>query len=564
MLIACAALTVLSLVALRAARDGVPQSESAADTELRASDFDIAGGDYADQVRVGFQPRSGVRPIRLEPPIDWNMDPLHDRNWRYQLSAWRMLDPIWAEAGRHDGAWLAARVMPWIADWYRYHVGQGRRSHYEWYDMATGFRAQHLAMIVWRHRHGRFPLTPAQVRMVDDLARRHVRMLRRPGFVADGNHGLFEIQGLRLLCAAWQGDACLGEEPYSARMLSRLVRAQFDRRGVHTENSPGYHVFVLRTLEAIRPELFPSAAPGFATTLHAARAVAPWFNLPDGRILPMGDSSGHGIDDKGWSPPCRFRDGAGRCIIAVDLARSGYAVVRTAPSLPGREAEMLAVGGAAHAPGHHDHADELGFVWWAGGRALFTDPGKYSYDHDRWREYFTSARAHNVAGLQGVRFGPRQTRTHDSALESMQRKGDRYVIDGTVRRAGGFVDRRRLVYTPGRALTVDDRIHATPDARPVVYWHLGASVRAHPHGDGRVDLRDRTGRRLASLRLLRGACRPHIERGRTQDPIQGWLSPSYRKRVPADVIEYRCAAGVAHVRVRIDLASRHASGARAR
>lgn len=42
---------------------------------------------------TGFVPAGrAVAPWPFQLPLDWNVDPFRDRNWRYQLHAWRMLD----------------------------------------------------------------------------------------------------------------------------------------------------------------------------------------------------------------------------------------------------------------------------------------------------------------------------------------------------------------------------------------------------------------------------------------------------------------------------------------
>jgi hypothetical protein len=525
---------------------------------LQKSDFMIFGGGYSAQVRDGFRPRGDVAAIHLQLPLNWNMNPFQDRNWRFQLSSWRMLNPVWSHWYGRDWKRLGDEVMPWIHDWYVYHVAQRKSSDFDWYDMAAGYRAQHLAMVLWLQKNGQLALTPEQLREVHELARWHIEKLRDPDFITHGNHAIFQIQGLRLLCLTWPGAGCRGEEAYSSRLMGKLLHSQFGEQGVHTENSPAYHLFVLKTFERIRPALYPPIEQDFKHTLAAAREVAPWFTLPDGRVVPMGDSSGNGAKfAMGAVPPCSSRDLAGSCIISKDIVAGGYAVVRTAPGTRPANTSMLIVDGASVAPKSHDHADELSFVLYNDGRPLLVDSGKFSYNHDQWRDYFQSDRAHNLVGVLGQSFGPADTITDGSALKGMTVKNGIYVVTGRVERKG-LTHQRRLTYRPGVSLVVADRVEGDKRMRPVVYWHLAPGLSAQVTGD-EVDI---TAAKdvLARLSLQHGECKPTIVKGQSYGSIQGWVSPSYMKRLPAVVVEYRCAAGVRDIQTRIAL-GQHAAKA---
>ena len=208
-------------------RSGMQAGPLPQSIDLKKSDFMVFGGNYDNQMREGFRPRADIAAVRLTHPVDWNMDPFHDRNWRYQLSAWRMLNPIWARWYGRDWSRLVAEVMPWVHDWYVYHVVLKRSSDFAWYDMAAGYRAQHLAMLLHLQKEHLIALTPEQLSEVRTLARLHMRKLRDPTFVTHGNHGIFQIHGLRLLCLSWPDAACRGEEAYSSRLMADLLHSQF-------------------------------------------------------------------------------------------------------------------------------------------------------------------------------------------------------------------------------------------------------------------------------------------------------------------------------------------------
>lgn len=527
--------------------------------QLRKDDFDVFRPGYERQVAEGFRPRGDLAPVAMVQPFDWGMDPFHDRNWSFQLQAWRMLDPIWDAFYGSDWSRLKSEVMPWVMDWYRYHVSESRESPFSWYDMSAGLRAQHLALIVHLHQQGFMPLGNDELAVVRALSELHVERLCTPGFIAMNNHGLFQLRGLRLLGQAWSGQRFARAEPaYSARMMKRLLDRQFDAHGVHVENSPDYHGLLLRKFEEIRPELFPGIELALSTMLGLAREVLPWLTFPDGSIANIGDSAGNGEAlDAGFTPDHTLHCAAGEVWVR-DLSSSGYAVVRSAAGVPPEDASMLIVKAQALSK-THAHADHLGMVLYHAGRYLLADSGKYTYNKDAWRDYFVSDRAHNVVGIAGEYFGPQDTTTIGPGLSGAVVSGETVEIEGEIVRREYFRHRRRIVYRPGDQLDVIDRIDARPGDAPVAYWHLPAGVDAEI--DGSCVHLFANGSRLARISVADPGTVPHLVHGQTEPVIQGWTSRAYKAKVASTVVEFHAPADCRLIETTIALCAVVAVGA---
>ena len=148
-------------------------------------------------VRASSRRASDLPPQPFRLPFDWNADPLNDRNWMFQLHAWRMLDPhlnrLLAEPG-HPRAF--ADILEVVADWHRGNV-RNRPGPFTWYDMATGVRALKLALL------GRIAERQDYVfddpGLITDLVERHIPELSRPEALEWNNHGLFQLSGLMAL-----------------------------------------------------------------------------------------------------------------------------------------------------------------------------------------------------------------------------------------------------------------------------------------------------------------------------------------------------------------------------
>ena len=510
--------------------------------ETRPGDFKIASGGYDSLIAEGFKPRADLAAVRLSVPIEWNMDPFKDRNWRFQLQAWRMLNPIWGEYLKSESPELLTEIWNVVRDWGEYHVIEGRTPSYAWQDMATGIRAQHLAYFHRLRTDGLWDPSAEDDALLDALTKKHVERLFGEEGIARNNHAFFQVHGLRLLCnEANPLDACKGEEQFSASTMQRLITAQFDEDGVHTEDAPDYHSFTLRTLKGIRLALYPSLDREVTARLAKAEALMPWFTMPDGALANIGDSEGVGYPVKAkLADSCDDPD-VSPCVYHKNLVASGYAMVRAQWSPDPASASMLVVTGTSHEYGH-DHADELSFLMYHQGRAIFVDSGKYGYEKDEWREYFLSDVAHNTVGIEGATFAPGDTRSRGTSLTSMAHEERSYVITGLVMRGDSFIHQRSLRYTPARhQIVLDDEWSIPSGARAVSRLHLAPGLSAGIEG-ANVLISDEAGSAIVVISGSSENCRPEIARGQESLVKLGWFSQAYLQVSPTTSVSYVCDA----------------------
>lgn len=515
--------------------------------KLEIGDFPVTSGNYAAQVRHGFRPRRDLKPVKITVPVDWEMDPFQDRNWRFQLHAWRMLPAIWSEfLARRNGKVVVTEIMPWIRDWHRYHVVEGRSTEMTWHDMATGVRSQHLALLGFLQARGEIALPEPDQALVRELATEHIRRLLDEEFIARGNHAIFQLVGLRMLGEVFPDLPRASEEAdYATGLMARLLKSQFGPLGVHVENSPSYHHFAVEQFGRINPSLFPALESKFRKTLNTAREVEPWFGMPDGSIVAFGDSEGvsKAVLQPSAQGDLETRSDDGRRLIARDLSPAGYAIVRTGPEVPLESASMLAVKTQCLSSGHAQ-ADHLTFELFEQGRRLIVDSGKYTYDTTHWRRYFKSDRAHNVVGLAHRDFDPGSTPPGSAAMSKTQLSNGIFFVSGHVVRSRDFKHSRTFEYQPGMRLRIRDRV-ALVSGRPVAYFHLAPDLHAEVGDDGgSVNVVDASGLRRMRFVFDMAILTPRIVKGQVEPHVQGWYSPSYRVKQAASVVELAVAPGV--------------------
>lgn len=439
-----------------------------------------AGSEIEAFLFEGFAPQArgdlGRYPFSV--PFDWSLDPFLDRNWMFQLHGWRMLDAFFSRMSSGDVSYIG-KVM---TDWYEFYVAHPNRTPWYWYDMSMGLRASKIAYLLrWCHEEN--AALPLATDVLEGLLSVHIQHLTNPDELNPGNHGLFQLNGLMALLDAlertgrWQ-KALESARAYAIDYMTQVLKNQLGTLGVHTEDSPDYHFFVLSKIRQVL------AAPWWAIPeMDAVQAVCEradvakyWLVTPALRCPPVGDSA-EGVK---LSDTARLREWPHETqghSLAAQL--DGYAVVRSEPEVPEAQSHYLFFQGSFHTSGHK-HADCLSFVWQEKGRYLLWDAGKYGYQRDATREYIRSTRSHNTVEIDERDFSRNKRDAYGSAIESVSRCGEGWLIVASVAHGRNRVEHRRvLFYRPGIGLDVLDLIasHKLGRRSYRLWWQLGPDAK---------------------------------------------------------------------------------------
>jgi len=175
---------------------------------------------------------------------------------------------------------------------------------------------------------------------------------------------------------------------------------------------------------------------------------------------------------------------------------------------------------------------------------ILADPGTYCYHGEpAWRRFFRSTAGHNtleVAGAdQSEPGGPFLWVTQARTRTLECRAGDRPVQTWTAEHDGYHRLRARVTHRRAvsldrdrRLLTVVDTVRTAAEVPVRLSWHLGPDVSvALDAGVARLSWPAAGETRTATLSLPAGlAWSAH--RGE-EDPVLGWYSPGFGRRVPA-------------------------------
>lgn len=484
--------------------------------------------------KKGFKPRNDNLPYILKLPIDWLEDPFNDRNWMFQLHAWRMLDAYFKRNEDNDLRYIAQIINDWVL------FEKNHESKWLWYDMSTGLRALKITLYLKlchekKLRHN--------IKDLSYLLHKHFMHLSNPEELNSGNHGLFQLHGLKSLAYIIEsnGDSAYNMsdmKSYANKKMSELITSQLGVYGVHTEDSPDYHFFTHKKITNIlNSPWWNDLDKNIVKTLELGDYAKSWLVSPDNRCVTIGDST-NGIrrdlpDLEKW-PHTKV----GKYISArVD----GYGIIRSDASVKVTESSFLFFQGSFYSQSHK-HCDDLSFILKEKGIDLLIDSGKYGYQQDKYRKYFLSTRAHNTVEVDGKSTSRNSKNSYGSAI-----LGKPMYIDGfwlirakVNHEVNQYIHERVIIYKPGKDLYVLDKLTNTSQviSREVrQWWHFDTEADLIFSDDKVVAQNDKNMKIEITSSSSNGEVFYNTYKGYDSgDKLIGWVSKKYLEYEPTSTL----------------------------
>jgi hypothetical protein len=318
--------------------------------------------------------------------------------------------------------------------------------------------------------------------------------------------------------------------------LSALVLRSVDEQGVSNEQAVFYQAYN-RTRYRLAEDRLRAVGlqpgTGFARVALMPRFLA-LATLPNGEYEMLGDTEASPLSSipGTWAEFVASAGAHGPKPPATMAFADGYLFARTGWGEHRAFADetFLSVRWGDAPRTVHGHPDGAAVTLFAWGTRLLVDPGKWTFNHDARRTFFTSRRAHDVVVVDGLSWRRSAATTRLSRTETSRFVDLRLATDGFagVHQVRRVTWSRRLDY-----LLVEDRLSSSQPRTFRQVWHLvdgsapslGVSTVVTHRARGNVLIRELVGR--PDLRIVSG---------RT-DPIQGWISYHYGTRVAAPVVE---------------------------
>lgn len=502
----------------------------------------------ADLLLANRWPNARFPDVELPPSPTWTEDPFHEKFWRFDFYGLRPLRHlVWAWRTTGD-----VRYRDRLLQVMESFVAHGHDSPFAWDKHTAAYRGISLVNIFFKLKHGG-ALSPqleegltARIREVGDF------LLEPKNFEKDFNHGLAEAGALLLIAENFPEfpDAALWRATALQR-LDGMLSSVLDEDGVEVEQSPFYHFYFMTGYWEIYRWARENSVPLLGQSEQRVRQMlryAAFITLPNGEVPLIGASVRRNVrksedtprylEMAELDPGLKYVLTAGKAGTPPTETRtlfpsSGQAVLRssfgTAEDFLQQTHVIFDVGPYRT---NHSHLDALSVHLYSAGRVLLTDSGLFSYELGPEYDYFHGTRAHNTVVVDGKDQAEGPARAGLSAGEAgwSYQSGEHALYDGVVHRRAVLLLRRDLV------LVVDDLTSATPRTYEQM-WHLFAGAELRVEGLKVTALAD--GRPMLAVHQARPEGMELLQASGATDPLEGWLSSVYEKKVATWALRYR-------------------------
>ena len=384
--------------------------------------------------------------VELPAGVSWSEDPFSSSSWRFNLHSLRPVEQLlgaYVETG--EPAFLG-RAKELIESWIDRNVTLPPPSDHSWHDHATAKRLTQMVLF-WQHRDRVTWNRSFLIKLLSSI-HLHAEILSLESFYThQHNHGMFQSVSLLQTAVAFPEFVRSGAwRDTGLRRLQDEILWAFTEEGVHRENSPLYHRYVLRLIEWAlsldEPGHASLADPNLHQLLDRAYRYILHIALPNGEFPLFGDSDTNqlaawypdGANPRGrpFTVPKRVADReeivyaltrgrAGKrppdAVPIVCYPESGYAFFRSGwPEEEDYEDAIHLSFKAQCLSRAHRHADLLSFCLYGFGERWIVDSGPYGHGKDDpFQRYMRSALAHNI-----VLFGDGLAQGRPDVLDRVQ------------------------------------------------------------------------------------------------------------------------------------------------
>lgn len=262
----------------------------------------------------------------------------------------------------------------------------------KWYDHTTANRTQALIQYLYLAQEmGRKVNTSKYV----NLLRKHVEVMGDDSKYKTNNHGLMMDRSLVVL------GYVLDDQQIVNKGKNRAINTfwySFSSQAIHLENSPHYHLMVVRMYNEIENYLNrkeDSLGPIIVNYLDLAKEYIPKLSKPNSTLPAIGDSGTSKASKK-------------KIYENIYDFEAGIAVLQYEKPNP-----MYLSFVAGYSSRVHKHNDDLSITLNYKTKDFLIDPGKYSYTGNKTRSYITSRRAHSSFYLEGFNYKIKNENRYD-------------------------------------------------------------------------------------------------------------------------------------------------------
>jgi hypothetical protein len=360
--------------------------------------------------------------FQLQDTFDWEMDPFKNRTWQWQLNCFFFITDIIAYDCKAPNGANVLKAISLIKSWGTNFLDTCYNSTFEfaWHDHGSAMRVEQILLLI-RHveeRHyGFFDDYPEVYDYLSHFLYVHANFLVQDRFYSrHTNHGIEQSRVLLLLSIVLK--CSFFSENWKQVAIERLnseLNFSFTSEGVHVENSPAYHYFVLKIFLQVIADYsdceLGQLAANFEDIARKALYFLTFIIQPDGALPIIGDTEavkvGNVFEEYFSGMPeyqyylyahSQGRTGSPAPVNYHICRESGYGIVRSRWSRRDKyrqDSHLIFKAGCISQ--YHSQQDDGNILYYARGEHWLVDSGMFNHNRSSpVRKYMRSRQAHNV------------------------------------------------------------------------------------------------------------------------------------------------------------------------
>lgn len=294
-------------------------------------------------------------------------------SYQLYIQAMRVCAEILNEYKKTEDKRYLDKVEEIVLSWIEF-TSKGTDEKMVWYDHPTANRTQVIIEFLYMAKKAGKDIDE---KLFKAVLMKHGEVLSNDAKYNNNNHGLMMDKALMVLGNVLE-DAMLFNKGYY-RAIDTFWYS-FSYSGIHVENSPDYHMMVLRMYEEIEQYL-NSKGKSFGKNIEGYLELAklyPQILLKPNRTFPAIGDSGNAKKKLHKLYRNLYDEEAGISILQYNEPKPLY---------------MSFVCG--YSSRVHKHKDDLSITLNYNGLDFFEDPGKFNYSKSKERKYMVSRHAHS-------------------------------------------------------------------------------------------------------------------------------------------------------------------------
>lgn len=263
----------------------------------------------------------------------------------------------------------------YIDEWFKYAL-KNNKNKMIWYDHAVAQRTQVLIYFIYLNNNNK----QFDYNKYGKILEYHGLYLAEYAKYNRTNHGLMMDRSLMLLGILFENNNLFNVGYY--RSIDTFWYS-FSSKGVHLENSPGYHKMVVKMYKQI--EMFlnsndRSYGEIVNNRLKQAESIQDLITLPTGFLPTIGDTRNK-IEVEKTNYNNLHDNESGITIIQNEINKLYFSFISGYSSIT------------------HKHFDDLSITYMYKGESFLVDPGLFNYTKNPYRKYIKSAQAHSSLSI---------------------------------------------------------------------------------------------------------------------------------------------------------------------